>query len=171
MIWQRYFTPVDSDGMAKIHINYQSKWLFQLYRLHQFFIATRGRSQCIHELARLTKFYIFSKQITVLLVQYGPLITQICISRVPIWHNWVMAPKIREANCGSRSWNRLPCVLFSCEKVSPRRDFTVAGRHLFGNTMEAEAQLPAVLPFSCHCHLPLIGIIWHRDHQSTAKKV
>ena len=84
MIWQRYFTPVDSDGMAKIHINYQSKWLFQLYRLHQFFIATQGRSRCIHELARLTKFYIFSKQITVLLVQYGPLITQIRISRVPI---------------------------------------------------------------------------------------
>ena len=71
-----------------------------------------------------------------------------------------MAPKIREANCGSRSWSRLLCVLFLCEKVSPRRSFTVAPTSIWEHNgqMEAEARLPVVLPFRCHCHLPLI---WH----------
>ena len=30
--------------------------------------------------------------------------------------------------------------------------------------MEAEARLPVVLPFRCHCHLPLI---WHNKHCMT----
>ena len=101
-----------------------------------------------------------------------------------------MAPKIREANCGSRSWNRLPCVLFSREKVSPRRAFTVAPTSIWEHNGSSGStprglmwtiwtslsavrerplnlithSLPVVLPFRCHCHLPLL---WHNRHYMT----
>ena len=61
-----------------------------------------------------------------------------------------------------RSWNRLPCMLFSREKVYSIRAFTVARTSIWEH--EAEARLPVVLPFRCHCHLPLI---WHNRHYMT----
>ena len=90
-----------------------------------------------------------------------------------------MAPKIREANCGSRSWNRLPCVLFSRENVSPSRAFTVAPASIWehngsrgttprGLTQCVTYRSDVIVTFLCY---GTIGIMWHCDHQSKAKKV
>ena len=54
-------------------------------------------------------------------------------------------------------------VIFTWKSV-PKKSIHCSFRHIFGNTMEVEARLPVVLPFRCHCHLPLI---WHNRHYMT----
>ena len=76
-----------------------------------------------------------------------------------------MAPKIREANCGSRSWNRLPCVLFSREKVSPRRAFTVAPTSIWEHNGSS-----STTP-SYNNRNPALGVLWswHREAHRTPR--
>ena len=79
-----------------------------------------------------------------------------------------MTPKICEANCGSR----LPCVLFSCEEVSPRREFTVAPTSQMWTQWKQRHDSPwsyrldVIVTFLWY---GTISIMWHCDIQS--KKV
>ena len=54
-------------------------------------------------------------------------------------------------------------VIFTWKSV-PKKSIHGSSDIYFGNTMEAEARLPVVLPFRCHCHLPLIR---HNRHYMT----
>ena len=88
-----------------------------------------------------------------------------------------MAPYITGSNIarlghGSQnSWSKLwiPIVksvpvrvIFTWNSV-PKKSIH-GSSNIYLNTMEAEARLPVVLPFRCHCHLPLI---WHNRHYMT----
>ena len=65
-------------------------------------------------------------------------------------------------NSSSKLWvpvvKSAPVCYFHVKKC-PQKD----NPRLFGNTMEAEARLPVVLPFRYHCHLPLI-LPWSSNH-------
>ena len=55
-------------------------------------------------------------------------------------------------------------VIFTWKSVPKKSIHGSSDIYKFGNTMEAEARLPVVLRFRCHCHLPLI---WHNRHYMT----
>ena len=54
-------------------------------------------------------------------------------------------------------------VIFTWKSV-PKKSIHGSSDIYLGTQLEAEAQLPVVLPFRCHCHLPLI---WHNRHYMT----